>query len=163
MFFGPGCIFNETSVLTGDESTMASFRVLERTEAYRFPGQLLHDRDFILAYPHLYNNMLRGTALKFSNMFHVTYLIRHGTPLLRVCRFLRQLSRCHNNAVRFPLDMTQIELASVLDMHRVSLFRCLQQLRDMGLLLHFSRREVLLSDVEELDAFLQSQEDKEWD
>ena len=59
--------------------------------------------------------------------------------------------------------MTQIELASVLDMHRVSLFRCLQQLRDMGLLLHFSRREVLLSDVEELDAFLQSQEDKEWD
>ena len=96
-------------------------------------------------------------------MFHVTYLIRHGTPLLRVCRFLRQLSRCHNNAVRFPLDMTQIELASVLDMHRVSLFRCLQQLRDMGLLLHFSRREVLLSDVEELDAFLQSQEDKEWD
>lgn len=163
MFFGPGCIFNETSVLTGDESTMASFRVLERTEAYRFPGQLLHDRDFILAYPHLYNNMLRGTALKFSNMFHVTYLIRHGTPLLRVCRFLRQLSRCHNNAVRFPLDMTQIELASVLDMHRVSLFRCLQQLRDMGLLFHFSRREVLLSDVEELDAFLQSQEDKEWD
>ncbi|MEI3478499.1 MAG: cyclic nucleotide-binding domain-containing protein [Bilophila sp.] len=38
MFFGPGCIFNETSVLTGDESTMASFRVLERTEAYRFPA-----------------------------------------------------------------------------------------------------------------------------
>lgn len=163
MFFGHGCIFNETSVLTGDESTMASFRVLERTEVCRFPAQLLRDRDFIIAYPHLYTNLLRGTAIKFSNMFHVTYLIKHGPPLVRVCRFLRQLSRCHNNAVRFPLDMTQIELASVLDMHRVSLFRCLQQLREAGLLLDFSRREVALSDLEGLEAFLQSQEDKEWD
>ena len=26
MFFGKGCIFNETSVITGDEATMACFR-----------------------------------------------------------------------------------------------------------------------------------------
>ena len=43
MFFGKGCIFNETSVITGDEATMACFRVLERTEAYRFPSSLIHD------------------------------------------------------------------------------------------------------------------------
>lgn len=30
--------------------------------------------------------------------------------------------------------MTQLELASVLDIHRVSLFRCLQQLRELGIL-----------------------------
>lgn len=42
MFFGKGCIFNETSVITGDEATMACFRVLERTEAYRFPSSLIH-------------------------------------------------------------------------------------------------------------------------
>lgn len=62
MFFGKGCIFNETSVITGDEATMACFRVLERTEAYRFPSSLIHDAEFARQYPHLILNMLRGTA-----------------------------------------------------------------------------------------------------
>lgn len=162
MFFGAGCIFNETGALTQDDTNMASFRVLEKTDVYRFPAELLHDTKFIAAYPHLYNTMLRGTAIKFSNMFSVTYLIKHGPPLARVCRFLRQLSRCHNNVTRFPLDMTQIELASVLDMHRVSLFRCLQQLREQGILLHFSRREIELSDLQGLESFLTEQEEAEW-
>lgn len=65
MFFGKGCIFNETSVITGDEATMACFRMLERTEAYRFPSSLIHDAEFARQYPHLILNMLRGTATKF--------------------------------------------------------------------------------------------------
>lgn len=79
MFFGKGCIFNETSVITGDETTMACFRVLERTEAYRFPSSLIHDAEFARQYPHLILNMLRGTATKFSNLFSVSFLIKHGT------------------------------------------------------------------------------------
>ena len=162
MFFGKGCIFNETSVITGDSTTMACFRVLEKTDVYRFPGSLLHDPAFASQYPHLLLNMLRGTATKFSNMFGVTYLIKHGTPLARVCRFLRQLSRSNNNVTTFPLDMTQIELASVLDIHRVSLFRCLQQLREQGVLLRFSRHEIELSGLDGLEAVLQEQEETDW-
>ena len=146
MFFGKGCIFNETSVITGDEATMACFRVLERTRQY----------------PHLILNMLRGTATKFSNLFSVSFLIKHGTPLARVCRFLRQLSRSHNNAKAFPLDMTQLELASVLDIHRVSLFRCLQQLRELGILVRFSRHEIELSELDQLEKLLEEQEEAEW-
>ena len=162
MFFGKGCIFNETSVITGDEATMACFRVLERTEAYRFPSSLIHDAEFARQYPHLILNMLRGTATKFSNLFSVSFLIKHGTPLARVCRFLRQLSRSHNNAKAFPLDMTQLELASVLDIHRVSLFRCLQQLRELGILVRFSRHEIELSELDQLEKLLEEQEEAEW-
>lgn len=50
---------------TGDEATMACFRVLERTEAYRFPSSLIHDAEFARQYPHLILNMLRGTATNF--------------------------------------------------------------------------------------------------
>ncbi|MFQ8736843.1 MAG: Crp/Fnr family transcriptional regulator [Bilophila wadsworthia] len=87
MFFGKGCIFNETSVITGDEATMACFRVLERTEAYRFPSSLIHDAEFARQYPHLILNMLRGTATKFSNLFSVSFLIKHGTrwPVTTFC------------------------------------------------------------------------------
>ena len=162
MFFGKGCIFNETSVITGDEATMACFRVLERTEAYRFPSSLIHDAEFARQYPHLILNMLRGTATKFSNLFSVSFLIKHGTPLARVCRFLRQLSRSYNNAKAFPLDMTQLELASVLDIHRVSLFRCLQQLRELGILVRFSRHEIELSELDQLEKLLEEQEEAEW-
>lgn len=162
MFFGKGCIFNETSVITGDEATMACFRVLERTEAYRFPSSLIHDAEFARQYPHLILNMLRGTATKFSNLFSVSFLIKHGTPLARVCRFLRQLSRSHNNAKAFPLGMTQLELASVLDIHRVSLFRCLQQLRELGILVRFSRHEIELSELDQLEKLLEEQEEAEW-
>ena len=162
MFFGKGCIFNETSVITGDEATMACFRVLERTEAYRFPSSLIHDAEFARQYPHLILNMLRGTATKFSNLFSVSFLIKHGTPLARVCRFLCQLSRSHNNAKAFPLDMTQLELASVLDIHRVSLFRCLQQLRELGILVRFSRHEIELSELDQLEKLLEEQEEAEW-
>ena len=162
MFFGRGCMFNETSVITGDSTTMASFRVLEKTDVYRFPASLLHDPGFARQYPHLILNMLRGTATKFSNMFGVTYLIKHGTPLARLCRFLRQLSRSHNNVAVFPLDMTQIELASVLDIHRVSLFRCLQQLREQGVLIQFSRHEIELGGLDRLEAVLQEQEETDW-
>ena len=112
--------------------------------------------------PHLILNMLRGTATKFSNLFSVSFLIKHGTPLARVCRFLRQLSRSHNNAKAFPLDMTQLELASVLDIHRVSLFRCLQQLRELGILVRFSRHEIELSELDQLEKLLEEQEEAEW-
>ena len=88
--------------------------------------------------------------------------IKHGTPLARVCRFLRQLSRSHNNAKAFPLDMTQLELASVLDIHRVSLFRCLQQLRELGILVRFSRHEIELSELDQLEKLLEEQEEAEW-
>ena len=141
MFFGKGCIFNETSVITGDEATMACFRVLERTEAYRFPSSLIHDAEFARQYPHLILNMLRGTATKFSNLFSVSFLI---------------------NAKAFPLDMTQLELASVLDIHRVSLFRCLQQLRELGILVRFSRHEIELSELDQLEKLLEEQEEAEW-
>ncbi|MFQ9490285.1 MAG: helix-turn-helix domain-containing protein [Bilophila wadsworthia] len=95
-------------------------------------------------------NML-GYGRKFSNLFSVSFLIKHGTPLARVCRCLCQLSRSHNNAKAFPLDMTQLELASVLDIHRVSLFRCLQQLRELGILVRFSRHEIELSELDQLE------------
>ena len=131
MFFGKGCIFNETSVITGDEATMACFRVLERTEAYRFPSSLIHDAEFARQYPHLILNMLRGTATKFSNLFSVSFLIKH-------------------------------ELASVLDIHRVSLFRCLQQLRELGILVRFSRHEIELSELDQLEKLLEEQEEAEW-
>ena len=39
MFFGKGCIFNETSVIIGDEATMACFRVLERTKRTVSPAR----------------------------------------------------------------------------------------------------------------------------
>ena len=45
--------------------------------------------------------------------------------------------------------MTQLELASVLDIHRVSLFRCLQQLRELGILVRFSRHEIELSELDQ--------------
>lgn len=163
MFFGKGCIFNETHVLVhGSDAGVAAFRVLEKTEVYRFSGKLLHDREFISKYPHLYENMLTGTAIKFSNMFMITYLIKHGTPLARVCRLLRQMFLSHNSTGRFPLDMTQLELASVLDIHRVSLFRCLQQLKELGVILSFSRHEIQLGNMETLDRLIEEQEQADW-
>lgn len=163
MFFGKDCIFNETHVLVhGSDAGMASFRVLEKTDVYRFPGSLLHDHAFISKYPHLYENMLGATAIKFSNMFMITYLIKHGTPLARVCRFLRQMYLCHNATGHFPLDMTQLELASVLDIHRVSLFRCLQQLKKLGIIVAFSRYEIQLGDIEALEKLLEEQENADW-
>lgn len=154
LFFGAGCIFNETSVLTKEEASEASFRVLEKTDVYRFPGYLLHDPDFISRYPHLLYCMLVGSAMKFARFNLATFETKQGTSMEKVCRFLRHLSRCHNNATCFPLDMTKKELASVLNIHRVSLFRCLQQLQQKGILLRFSRREIVLKSLEGLEAFL---------
>ena len=57
MFFGKGCIFNETSVITGDEATMTLVSGCWRGPAYRFPSSLIHDAEF--ARPHLILNMLR--------------------------------------------------------------------------------------------------------
>lgn len=157
LFFGTGCIFNETSVLTKEETSAASFRVLEKTDVYRFPGHLLHDPNFISRYPHLLHAMLVGSAIKFAQFNLVTFETKQGTSMEKVCRFLRHLSRCHNNATCFPLDMTKMELASVLNIHRVSLFRCLQHLQQKGILLRFSRKEIVLKSIEELETFFRSQ------
>lgn len=162
LFFGNGCIFNETGVLTSDESHLACFRVLETAEVIRFPGHLVHDEGFIRRYPHLLHNMTVGTAVKFSSLYSSVYTIKHGTPLARLARFLRQLARCHNEAKHFPLDMTQLELASVLDMHRVSLFRCLQELKQRGVLLDFSRKAIVISSLEALDAVVNEEETPNW-
>ena len=51
---------------------------------------------------------------------------------------------------------------SVLDIHRVSLFRCLQQLRELGILVRFSRHEIELSELDQLEKLLEEQEEAEW-
>lgn len=160
LIFGSGCIFNETDVLAGDDSDV-SFRVLETSDVYRFPGKLLHDPNFIRAYPHLVHSMLTGTAVKLSSSIKAMVHMKRGAPVVRLCRFLRQMSLCHNNATAFPLDMTQLELASVLDIHRVSLFRCLKRLRREGVLRKFSHNEIELDSLAALETFMRGQERQE--
>ena len=82
-------------------------------------------------------------------LIHYSFLAGMGTGshVVHLCRFILSLARKNNGQSAFPSGMTQLEVAELLGIHRATLTRAVQQLKQMGVITSFTRREVRISNM----------------
>jgi len=143
----PGCLFNEARTLSG-YNPEARFLCISDSVLYSFSLDTLESPDFIRTYPHLISNLLRSMGIKM--LIHYTFLAGMGTgePTIHLCRFILNLFRQNNNRTSFPCGMTQQEVANLLGIHRVTLARAIAELKELGVIAQFTRKEVHISNVD---------------
>lgn len=116
----------------------------------RFDGKLLHDVEFIRAYPHLVANLMASLGVKI--LAHHTILSHFGTggALTRICRFCLNLSDANGGAEEFAPQISQTQLARLLGMDRATLVRLLQKLRRLGVILELNHDRLVIGDMKKL-------------
>ena len=145
MIMEEGVLFGEITFMHKSSVHFHSLRTLSECEVFIFPNTLLDDVDFCRQYPLLILNLVRSLGVKagafFSQIYDSNLLDTRG----QICRMLSHIWREQGEAAAVNPDLSQIDVANILGIHRSSVCRVIRELRDEGVIGRFSktRLEVL--------------------
>ena len=148
MTFEPGGIFNLACALT-HRNASGQYYCVEDSVIWRIPGSVLQDARAVAACPALAAYALRqmGTVALIHSTFLSDMLMDDFS--IRFCRYLVSLAQRHDGT-EFPLGLTQERCAAMLGVHRATLGRAIQYLKNQGILESFRRGKVRILDMERL-------------
>lgn len=150
IYIGEGNIFNEATAIAGFDDPDCQFYCLSHVELYRFSGKLLQDSIFIRENPELISNLMLSLSRKVLTM-HATISNSGGrSSHAHVARYLCSLVELHNGALEFAPELTQDEMALFLGIHRATLVRSLQLLREKNIIACFRKHCIQILDIQEL-------------
>lgn len=144
-----GSLFNEASALVGYDNPDSQYLCLEETVLWRFDGQLLSDPAFVRDYPHLIINLMHSLGGKTLAMHETLSYTGTGRTLVQLCRWLIRAAETHGSTTFRP-GLTQQELADTLGVHRATLVRGVQSLREQGVLGAFTKASLVILDLQAL-------------
>lgn len=145
MIMEEGVIFGEITFMHKSRVHFHSLRTLTECEVFIFPNTLLDDTAFCREYPHLILNLVKSLGVKggafFSQIYDSNLLDTRG----QICRMLTHIWREQGEKTTVNPDLSQVEMATILGIHRSSVCRVIRELRDEGVIGRFSktRLEVL--------------------
>ncbi len=145
LHLGPGCLFNEATVLRKVSRSQLRFLCLEDTEAWSFPISLLHNEEFVAEYPKLYVNLAQSMAIKLSELLLYLMYARGGSSLCRISGMLLKLSQSKN-----PQKMSQSDVAMMLGLHPTTVARHMRTLRERGIIGVFTKNRLEVLNMPEL-------------
>lgn len=144
MVIGAGSLFGEINHLHQSITRANRFHTLEKCSVAKFPQQLLSDDEFYIKYPLLAKNIVHSLGIKagafFSQLFDSGVVEVEG----RVCRSLYQIWQEEGGRQTVCPNISQSDLAAMLGIHRSSLCRILQSLREQGVIGKFSKKELVV-------------------
>lgn len=156
LYMEPGTLINVAHaagyVITDFLDSGCQFFCLSDVVLWRFPGSLLHDPDFIRTYPDYIENLMASIGLKLLLMHNTLASSATGSAVCRVCRFCFNMSLANGNARELVPNISQAQLANLLGMHRISLLRVLQQLKEEGVLEELTSERLVIRDPDRLRA-----------
>ncbi len=154
LYMQPGTLINVAQALghamTDFLDTGCQFFCLSDVVLWKFPGSLLHDPDFIRQHPEHVENVMASVGLKLLLMHNTLANAGTGSALSRVCRFCLNMSQANGNALELVPNISQGKLANLLGMHRISLLRSLQTLKEEGVLEELTSERLAIRDLERL-------------
>ncbi|HJD97647.1 Crp/Fnr family transcriptional regulator [Mailhella massiliensis] len=154
LYMQPGTLINVAyalgSSMTSFLDSGCQFYCLTDVTLWKFPGELLHDRQFIRDHPDFVENLMSSMGLKLLLMHNTLSNSGTGNALTRLCRFCLNMSQADNNALELSPGISQRELANLLGVHRISLLRSIQKLKRDGVLKELTRDRLIISDLKAL-------------
>jgi CRP-like cAMP-binding protein len=151
-YVGPGCIFGEVSCFVAGDSSEAGVRTRSDCECYFFSRETVEGLVSRL-HPHLLIELIRAEAYKIRMYGVLLQDSLNSDNFVRVCKMLVYLAhfkdahiQTEQNEVIFQPDMTQNDMARLMGIHRVTITKALSRLKRMGILDHFSKKSLVISD-----------------
>lgn len=153
---GKGCIFGEVSCFIGGDAEEASARTRSDSMLYYFKKETI-EQVIARQYPELMIELVQTVSYK-ARMF--TELLTDeliSNEFTRVCKMLVYLVRFREiqiesgqKRVVFNPDMSQLDIARLLGVHRVTVTKAIGQLKSRGIIRQFSKKCLDISDFPEL-------------
>lgn len=144
-----GCLFGETPFFDPLPSE-GYFICSVESVVYAFSAQSL---DIVRReYPDLLMNLARSMARKMRALSHQAASLYLDSVLVRTCKFLAQRIVPGSDPPIADVGISRREMAALLGVHRISLYKILRQQEEIGLLGPFvDRRVVVLRPAEFFD------------
>ena len=153
---GKGCIFGEVSCFVGGDAEEASARTRSDTTLYYFKKETI-EKVIAQQYPDQMIELVQTLAYKsrmFSDLLTDELISNEFT---RVCKMIVYLVRFKEimidsgqKRVVFVPDMTQLDIARLMGVHRVTVTKAVSDLRRRGIIRQFTRKCLDITDFPEL-------------
>ncbi|BCY16980.1 cyclic nucleotide-binding protein [Leptolinea sp. HRD-7] len=153
---GKGCIFGEVSCFVGGDAEEASARTRSDTTLYYFKKETI-EKVIAPQYPGQMIELVQILAYKsrmFSDLLTDELISNEFT---RVCKMLVYLVRFKEvkiesgqNRVTFVPDMTQLDIARLMGVHRVTVTKAVSDLKRRGIIRQFTRKCLDITNFPEL-------------
>ncbi|MBI9043115.1 MAG: Crp/Fnr family transcriptional regulator [Anaerolineaceae bacterium] len=161
---GPGCVFGEiTCFVAGENYDEASVRARTDCILYFFSRDMI-ENTIATQYPHLLIELIQASAYKIR-MYGV--LLRdtlNSDNFVRVCKMLIYLIQFKGVDIKGKTQVTicpgitQIDIAKLMGVHRVTVTKAISRLKALGVVKHFSKNLLEISDLQQLSQIIEDSE-----
>lgn len=155
-YVGPGCVFGEVSCFVAGDSGEARVRTRSDCECYFFSREML-EGTIAHQHPELLIELIRAAAYKIRMYGVLLQDSLNNDNFVRVCKMLVYLAHFKQGAiaegqkqVHLQPDLTQNDMARLMGVHRVTVTKAISRLKQMGIVQHFSKKSLEISDFPEL-------------
>ncbi len=150
MYMESDCIFGEVVYIHKSPMHDSSLTTIEKSEIVAFPVTLLDDVEFCRQYPHLILNLVHSIGIKAGAFFSQIYDSSLLESKTQICRLIYQMWKENLEAPSFQPGISQSDMASILGLHRSSLTRNLQILREEGIISGFTKTQLEITNARKL-------------
>ncbi len=143
-----GVLVYDAFFLTSGQYKAMPIKVLEDSELYSFPADLAFE-DLLTIHTGLVKNLLYSQSIKdllYSKLFRINMKVK---PLNRICSYLYEMYERYQE-MSFCPNITQAEMALLLNMHTVTVSNVIKQLKEKNVLEIFTKKQIIIKDVEKL-------------
>lgn len=153
LYMEPGNLINVADSLgrqiTDFRDAGCQFYCFTDVVLWRFEGSLLRDENFVRAHPGLVVNLMASLGVKLLAM-HNSLSYSTSGALTKICRFCLNMSQANDGARELVPNISQTELANLFGMHRATLLRSIQELKQRGVIGELTRERLSIENMEEL-------------
>lgn len=144
--------FQELPFFREAEEKLSFFQALTDVELVAFSTSCLEDVFFTREHPELIISVMRGLSSIILVLFHILTSIHTRDIRGKLSAYILQLYEQYNCMTLVP-NITQERLASILGVHRTSLARTIKELRETGIISGFTKRKLIIYDMNALKKF----------
>lgn len=151
-YVGPGCIFGEVSCFVTGESGEASVMARSDCVVYFFSRAVI-EGPVANQHPQLLIELIRAAAYKIRMYGVLLKDSLNSDNFIRVCKMIVYLVRYKGvdlsqnpQQVTIRPELTQNDMARLMGIHRVTVTKAISRLKEKGILRHFSKKSLEITD-----------------
>ena len=147
-FIFHGALIYDAFFITRGQFQVMPVKALEDSELYIFPIDITFD-DLWGINPLIVKNISYSQAVKDLCYSKLSCINTYVKPLNRICLFIHEMHSIYQKKTFYP-NITQAELAFLLNMHKVTMSNIIAQLQEKKILKTFTKTELTIINSEEL-------------
>lgn len=146
-----GALVFDAFFLTCGQYRAMPIKALENSELYCFPVDLAFE-DLLSLNEGLVKNLLYSQSIKDLSYSTLSCINMHVKPLNRICSYFYAMYERYQD-LSFCPNITQSELALLLNMHTVTFSHVIAQLKEMNIIETFTKKQLIIKDIEKLQYY----------